>query len=617
MDTEIKISTGNPYPLGGYVIDGTTVNLAVVLNSDAPSGVFLYNTKTKSRKKICFRESNRIGNIYCVIVSNIKFEDYEYTFYSGDKEFCDPYGRIIIGNEHWGKTPKKLRAAFMKNEKVDGYRCPIMKSYVDSVFYLLHVRGFTKHKSSGVTYPGTFSGIVEKIPYLKQLGITTVEIMPAYEFIELAQKEECEPDVVDAFQSTEPKLNYWGYKEGYYFAPKSSYAEPGVIPALSFHRLVEALHDAKMELIMQFYFPTGVKQAFILDVLKYWVHEYHVDGFHLCGDKMPLALLGTDPMLANTKLIYYGFPTDEIYGQSKPNYKNLAVSNDDYMYNIRRFLKSDEAQLKGVLSNMKWNDKKLAGIHYITNSNGFTLKDLVSYDRKHNEENGENDRDGNPYNASWNCGYEGQTSKTSVNKLRHKQMKNAILFNMLSQSTPMILSGDEFGNSQKGNNNPYCIDSPLTWLNWNDINKHKDIYEFYKASIEFRRQHKILYMPKEYRMTDYLSCGFPDLSYHSEEAWKVNSDDLSRHFSMLYTEGYAQVDDNGVPAGALKNSTYIFVAVNMHWSTHTFALPNLRPNRNWYMVMDTGKPELFEPVLLDKDKKIIVRDRSIVVLLGK
>lgn len=617
--SDFVISAGNPYPLGASIVAKNTVNLALVNDFEGPVGILLYDNKSGKQSRIELGENNRIGNIYCVQVEGIDTDRYEYTFFEGDNEYCDPYGRLICGNDRWGRTPKRLRASFVESRKMPDKK-KLMTDYSDSVMYLAHVRGFTKHKSSGVKNPGTFSGIVEKIPYLKELGITTLELMPAYEFIEYEDKKKESTDVLDSFAPELPKLNYWGYKDSFFFAPKASYAEKGVKATESFAGMVNALHDAGIELIMQFYFPNEVKQAYILEVLKYWVFEYNVDGFHLMGERIPLALLGTEPMLANTKLMYYDFPVNEIYGSGKPKFRNLAVYNDDYMYTVRRFLKSDEGQICNVLKQMREVDDRFGSIHYVTNYNGFTLMDLVSYDRKHNMDNGENDRDGNPYNASWNCGFEGPTSRKAVNRLRRKQIRNAIVFNLLTQSTPLILAGDEFGNTQKGNNNPYCLDGPVTWLNWNDLIKNQDIYDFYKNCLDFRKNNKILHMGRPFKMTDYCECGCPDLSLHGEEAWKVQTDDLTRHFAMLYATIYSEADANGklhIEKDKAKKTDYIYIAVNMHWSEHSFALPKLAPGKKWEVVINTNDEKLVGDRLSSDMKKITVKDRSIIVIMSK
>ncbi len=619
---DIRVVPGNPYPLGAYCVNANEVNIAVVCMSDAPAGVILYDSKSTSCRKIPFPASSRVGNIDCMRLLNIDVSRYEYTLYEGEDEFPDPRGKLMTGNEKWGKLPGSLRSRFViENNGIDRSEDkPMIRDYKDSIFYLIHVRGFTRHRSSGVSHPGTFEGITEKIPYLNELGITALEIMPAYEFIELEPVKINESDVMDAYKPIEPKLNYWGYKKSFYFAPKSSYAASGINPVDSFKDMVCKLHKAGIELIMQFYFPNDINHSHILEVLKYWVNEYHVDGFHLMGENIPLALLGSEPMFASTKLLYYGFPTSEIYGNNTPGYKNLAICNDDYMFNIRRFLKSDEGMIRNVLGDLRYVDDKIGRVHYITNYNGFTLMDLVSFDRKHNEANGENNTDGNPYNASWNCGYEGSTTRKAVGRLRRRQIRNAIVFNMMTQSTPLILSGDEFGNSQKGNNNPYCIDGPLTWLNWNDLERNRDIYEFYKVCIRLRKENPILHMDRPFAMTDYCACGYPDLSLHGEEAWKAETDDLTRHFAMLYATHYADVDKNGkwLPGSdKSKKGDFIYIAVNMHWSEHEFALPKMHPDKRWKVLIDTSRNLNEEPDLSENVKKIRVGERSIMILIGR
>ena len=346
-----------------------------------------------------------------------------------------------------------------------------------------------------------------------------------------------------------------------------------------------------------------------MDVLRFWVCEYHVDGFHLKGDRIPNDMAASDPMLKETKLIYYGFPTGDIYGTKAPAYKNLAQCNDEYMYDIRKFLKSDERMMGKVLHHLKVNPKDQAVIHYVTESNGFTLHDLVSYDRKHNEDNGENNLDGNPYNASWNCGAEGKTKKKPVLELRLKQMKNAFLLNLFAQSTPMILAGDEFANSQKGNNNAYCQDNLISWLNWDDIDKNKELHSFVKDVIQFRKEHALLHRCKEYTMLDEAICGYPDLSYHSEEPWKCSYDDLTRHFGMMYCGNYS--DDE------TEKDTFIYLAVNMHWIPHEFALPKLPEGIKWHLVYDTDSNENRTEKALKKQDAFVVNERSIQVLIAK
>ena len=606
MAKQMITTKGTPYPSGVTVLKDGSLNISIAMeNKDC--GIIIYSGSKEY--KIPFDNSCRIGSLYCVNISEIEIKDTSgYCFYDGKKIFVDSYAKRVVGNEQYGKAAKKLRGAFYSEDFAWEEDRPLCIPYSDSLIYQLHVRGFTKHNSSGVTNKGTYEGVVEKIPYLQELGITAVELMPCYEFLEMEEKVVLDERIPMAYQDTEPVLNYWGYKEGYYYSPKSAYAA-GANAVTSFKTMVKELHKAGIEVIMQFYFPNEVSKSLIVDALRFWVCEYHVDGFHLKGERVPNDMLAADLLLKETKLIYYGFPTGEVYGNKAPSYKNLAECNDGYMYDMRKFLKSDERMMGSVLHHMKVNPKEQAVVHYITESNGFTLHDLVSYDRKHNEDNGENNLDGNPYNASWNCGAEGKTKKKPILELRLKQMKNAFLLNLFSQSTPMILAGDEFANSQKGNNNAYCQDNAISWLTWGDVDKNKELYTFVKDIIAFRKEHALLHKSKEYTMLDEAICGYPDLSYHSEEPWKCSYDDLTRHFGMMYCGDYS--DDE------TEKGTFIYLAVNMHWIPHEFALPKMPDGVKWQLVYDTDSKECRINKTLKKQNTFTVNERSIQVLIAK
>lgn len=615
MTDKMQFFKGNPYPLGATVLDNHTINFAVVLNQTKKCGILLYHKKTKKVDTIHFSRANAVGNIYCMKIEGICSGEYEYNFFEDEKVITDPYARVVVGNEKWGILPGILRGGFMEEPFDWKEDTQLMHAYADSIIYLLHVRGFTKHSSSGVKEKGTFKALTEKIPYLKELGITAVELMPCYEFLEMEERREEEIPGIYDLPADSPKLNYWGYKDAFYFAPKRSYC--GNISHTEYYNvfkeMVYQLHQNDIEVILQFYFPNQIKQAYILEVLKYWVYEYHIDGIHLMGDKIPTALLCTEPMLGNIKLFYYDFSLQDIYLPGEvPNYRNLAVCKDDFMYDIRKFVKSDEGMLPKVLYHMKHIPGKTGLIHYVSHSNGFTLADLVSYDRKHNELNGENNMDGNPYNCSWNCGFEGKTVKKTILNLRHKQMKNMEILNILSQGTPLILSGDEFMNSQEGNNNPYCIDNSVTWLNWNQLSKAEEMLTFMKELLAFRKAHPAFHGKKEATMTDYLSYGCPDVSYHGDEPWKLEYDNLTRHFGILYCGSYAKKEDGSFDCD-------IYLAINMHWAPHEFALPQLPGKKKWYLAVDTQEKNSFikEKKQIENQKKIRVWERSIEILIGE
>lgn len=453
--------------------------------------------------------------------------------------------------------------------------------YEDVIVYLAHVRGFTMHASSKVRGKGTFYGMQQKIPYLKELGITTVELQPVYEYEELDK---------------EGKVNYWGYQKGYYYAPRASYSYKNDV-VREFKELVKAFHEQGMEVILQFYFPAEVPRMEIPAILKYWSFTYQVDGFHLMGDNIPVGELAADVYLSRRKLWYYDFPVNELYpGKDKPEKRVLASYQDGYMYDVRRLLKGDEGCVYNAVKRMNYNPKAQGVINFVTNYFGLTMWDAVCFERKHNEENGENNKDGNDYNGTWNCGVEGATKKKQIVALRKKQFKNAFALLMLSQGTPLFFMGDEFGNSQRGNNNPYCQDNETTWLNWNDMQRNKELYGYVKELIAFRKSMPVFHMEKECMMMDYLSCGYPDLSYHGEEAFKPCWDYYSRQAGLLYCGDYAG-----------EKGSLVYLAINMHWEEQRFACPKLKKGKEITCVFTTD-----EDIKSDKEQ-IVLPPRSICV----
>ncbi|HOO29165.1 MAG TPA: hypothetical protein PLU43_11935, partial [Lachnospiraceae bacterium] len=276
------------------------------------------------------------------------------------------------------------------------------------------------------------------------------------------------------------------------------------------------------------------------------------------------------------------------------------------------FLKSDEDMLQAFLYRQRRNPQDVHVINYLTAYEGFTLNDLVSYDYKHNEENGEENRDGNNYNYSWNCGAEGSTRRKAVGKLRMRQMKNAFAMLLLSQGTPMLLSGDEFCNTQYGNNNAYCQDNKVTWLNWKQTKQSQELYEYVKELIALRKSHPILHMEEELRIMDYAACGYPDLSYHAEAAWYPKMENHIRHIGMMLCGMYARID-------RLTKDSFFFIAYNMHWESHKFGLPKLPKEMNWHYCLDTTDTLNRETVIKNLESKqdeITVPERSVLVLIG-
>ena len=472
------------------------------------------------------------------------------------------------------------------------------------------MRGLTKDSSSGVRNKGTFAGVVEKIPYLKELGITTLELMPAAEFQEIEM-----PDVADGNPyGNGPKptgrLNYWGYGAAFYYAPKASYAGTGRNPAVEFKKMVKALHQAGMEVVIELFFTGKETPAAVLDVVRFWVREFHVDGVHLTG-QAPAWILARDPYLTDTKL----WATYWDDGEKDPGYqKNLGEFNDGFLVDMRRALKGDEDQMKNLIFRSRRNPAGHGVINYMATNNGFTLMDMVSYERKHNEANGEENQDGTDYNYTWNCGEEGASRKKKLVQMRRQQLRNALLMVFLSQGTPLIQAGDEFGQSQGGNNNAYCQDNEISWLNWKLQKNNRDLLAFVKQVIAFRKAHPVFHMKEEPKVMDYRAVGKPDISYHGVNAWKPEFENFRRQIGIMYWGPY------GKKADGTADETF-FVAYNMHWEPHEFALPHLPRSQQWKIAFDTsdsrGYYEAGQEKELENQKRYMVPYRSIIVFVGK
>ena len=583
-------SRKNPYPLGAHKED-SRLRFAFV-SKKASCGILLFDRVTgKALEKIPFLPEERVGNIYCKTLDNIDAARITYQFYEEDKPIPDERARVFPGKSNFGRERSwsAMRAGFLADDfDWQGDRSPRIP-YHKAIVYCMHVRGFTKHASSNVKYRGTFAGILEKLPYLKEIGVTTLELQPAYEFLELPASEEQQQGLSYGVSrevssvGVPKKLNYWGYKKGFYYAPKASYTASND-PEAEFKTLIKTLHENNMELVMQFYFPSEVKRSEISEILRFWVLEYHVDGFHLMGENLPVELLAADDALADTKMWYYRFDTDALYDQGEqPKYPHTAEYNDAWYYDMRRYLKGDEGMLNSVLYHLRHIPQKAGCIHYLTNYYGFTLADLVSYDYKHNEANGEDNRDGSNYNCSWNCGEEGTARRKKTRQLRIRQMKNAICLVLLSQSTPLIFMGDEFGNSQKGNNNPYCQDNAIAWLDWGAMKKNEELFTFWKQLVNFRREHPILHPARELRLMDNLACGYPDLSYHGQNAWRPQTESYFRHIGVLLCGRYAETDE--------EDDELLYLAMNMHWESHDLALPRPPKGKCWKLAFSTDTKE--------------------------
>ena len=561
---DMKTAVGFPFPQG-CTVEGQTANFSVAVPEGQTCELIIY--KKGARASAFSQEmpySDVAGNLHFLSVVLEQPEDYEYCYKIGGKMVPDPYGKAFSGREHWsvskGKEKRKLRTRIVTDTfDWEKSQFPHLKKE-DVIAYSLHVRGFTKHSSSGVAHKGTFDGVTEKLPYLQKLGINQIHLMPVYEFDE-----------------NQRHVNYWGYGKAYFFAPKASYAAGD--PVNEMKSLVRQMHLAGIEVILEMPFTEGTTFSLILDCLRYWVMQYHVDGFivnpYICNPDE----LAKDPVLAKSKIL-----------KKEDGFQNV----------MRRFLKGDDGMIRDVICQLKNQDTQL--YNYIASHNGFTLCDVVSYDGKHNEAKGENNLDGPDYNYSWNCGAEGNSRKKAVNELRKNQIFNAFFLLLFAQGMPCILSGDEFMNTQKGNNNAYCQDNLISWLDWNQLSRQEELYTFVCRLIALRKAcMKQIAKKSEDTMG---RSGIPQISYHGEDAWQMPAGRASRQLGVFYHEESTEKD--------------FYIAYNMHWLSHSFALPSLPKGMEWVCIAGTKEGVLDEKEAVPvKDKKVQLEERTIKVFVGR
>ncbi len=603
------------------------------------------------------------GRVCAVHVRGLNAGRICYQYSDADGPVSDPYAARLADCRSFGvyKEPKERLLYepglfhFDWSEDI-----PPRIPFDSMILYKLHVRGFTKHPSSKVRHRGTFSGITEKLPYLKDLGVNAIELMPVMDFAEVtlkraaagpaaafktsatqhapaasqnslvprpnaasqtspvpqtnaasqlssAAKAPAAPPNAPGNAPMEQRLNCWGYGDAQFFAPKSAYAYGDV--QTEFCSMVRACHLNGIEVILEMLFVDGTPQAQILDCLRHWVLTYHVDGFHLNPEIVSMDMAVSDPVLSEIKLIGGSFDTRGIYGTKKPEYLRLAAAGEDFQHTMRCFLKGNDHCIPPFIQQCTVRDSLLPGIHFITSNNGFTLADLVAYNEKHNETNNEDNRDGTDYNNSWNCGAEGPTRSKKIRALRLRQMCNAMVLLIFQQGVPMLYAGDEFGNSQKGNNNAYCQDNDSFWLNWNDLKKNREFFEFVRALIQLRQSHPILHPAAPFRQMDYLSCGLPDLSLHGKNPWYPDYAYDNHYIGIMYCGHYAPIDG--------KNDDTFYFAYNMHWEPTRVCLPAANRGLRWMTLLNTAEANpLVVKELVTKENYVIIPERSIVIFIA-
>lgn len=608
---DYRMEAGNPARLG-VTKNGKDINFAVVVRDGKDCSLLLYKKgQQKIAAELPFTEKMRFGDIYALQIENFPVKEYEYNYRIDGDVIQDPYAACLRGREVWGtqiESPHAVRGGIQFERFFWQGDRKLMLPYEECVLYITHVRGFTKDSSSKVRHPGTFAGVREKIPYLKSLGINQLELMPVYEFAETGSKKTSRKHM-PICRADRARMNYWGYGDANFFAPKASYSASGN-PVRELKELVRELHRNGIELILEFYFPDRTSPYLIRDCICYWMAEYHIDGVHVNSQGAPVVDLAQDPKLSGIKIMSESFPLENIYDPDYiPAYRRLAEYNDGFLQRARQFLRGDEDMLGQIAWSMRRNPPQNAVVNYMAYHNGFTLFDAVTYDVKHNEANGENNRDGNNYNYSCNYGEEGRTSSRKLEKLRRRQLRNAFLLILLSQGVPAVYGGDEMGNSQQGNNNVWCQDNEISWIQWSSRKADRNLRAFVKDAIRFRKEFPAFGRRGEYTMKDMLSKGVPDLSYHGRKAWYGEFENYSRQIGILY-------------AGCYTGAMTCYVAYNMHTTEHELALPTLGRGEYWHIVADTGREvhafyEKGKEPLLEKQKTVTVPPRTILILAGK
>lgn len=617
----LKIQNGNYEPLGAS-FDGKNSNFAVLCEGDVPVWLLLYRKKsTKPFARLPFSESSRVGNILSMKIPDFDIREYTYNFLTGNEgmeKICpDPYARLICGREKFGIRGKKpepedkvpgetsVRCSFVNLKKAPVNTSPVC--YDEMIAYGVHVRGFSKkinRKDITQAERGTFTALKKSIPYFKELGVNYISLMPCYEFDELSEEQDgMNGNAVCPDLQKKRRVNYWGYVPGNYFAPKAAYAATEDVCG-EFYDMVEAFHLEKIEVGMELFFPENITPKFMEEVASFWVKYYGIDGFRIYCNEIGKKHLATVPYLGRTKLIFgsWAAASSGDNAQNKEQWKQIGIASNAFQNRLRSFLKGDFRTTESAFYAITANGAKTSMVNYMACHDGFTLYDSLSYDYKHNEANGEENKDGSFENLSWNCGAEGTTRKRNVQNLRMKMLQNAFVLLLLSQGTPYIYGGDEFGNSQGGNNNAWCQDNEIGWLDWRTPKCYEGLLSFVKKLIAFRKKHEVFHQKQPLRMLDTLSCGYPDVSCHGSEPWRMDFENDRHGLGLLYCGDYVKEPGEAV-----------YVVYNMYWEEQEFYLPRPEKNREWHLVFDTQRygAAVFVNAEEASEKQIRVSPRSI------
>jgi glycogen operon protein len=682
------IRPGSPLPFGATLVAGG-VNFAVFSHHAHSCALVLFESGCHEPvAEIQFPPEFRVGDVFAMMVFDLDPEEFEYGLrldgpsdltrrhrFDDSQILLDPTARCIVIREATdakldGPLSQIYRARLIPDDFDWNNDQPLNLPFEDLVIYEAHVRGFTKSESSGVTFPGTFAGIREKIPYLKDLGINCLELLPIFQFNEL-DNDRVNPTTSERIR------NYWGYNTVGFYAPHAGFAATNSMGTQvdELKALVKELHRNGIEIMLDVVFnhtaegnengptisfrgldnstyymlsPHGeylnfsgcgntfncnhpVVRDFVLNCLRYWVAEYHIDGFRFDlasimgrsteGDPLPnpplLESLAMDPVLAKTKLIAEAWDAGGLYQVgSFPAYGRWAEWNGKFRDCVRKSLKSDLGQIPELAKRLIGSPDvypvrgPTASVNFVTCHDGFTLADLVSYNDKHNTANGENNSDGTNENYSWNCGIEGPTDDVQVLNLRHRQIKNALAMLFLSQGVPMLLMGDEAGRSQQGNNNAYCQDNPVSWLDWNLLEVNKELYRFCRYLIGFRHQHEVLRC-RVYAGQASATGDIFEVDWHGT---KVSQPDWSEYSRVLALTMKLSVDGK---------IDVIYAALNLYWEPLMYELPKAPTGHQWHQFMHTGMAapdDICEPgkeLPLSDQSSLQMTGRSIAILVAR
>lgn len=584
---KIKVSD---YTLGASVLQGYMRFMISFPGEESCTLRVFEGKEEKPFYELEMDKSFKTGAVFAVEIdmNDMPQGNITYDYICGGKRYIDPYAKRIAGRDSFGRSGDARGVVCATAKDTDSITNgnlshPELKK-TELIIYKLHVRGFTAHESSKVKNPGTFKGLLQKKDYIKKLGVNALLLMPCYDFDEIIvdnrriygipenMPKELEESINKVQETT--RVNYWGYGcEAAYFAPKASYASEPEKVCEEFKEVIEAFHKQGIEIYMEMFFDEQTPAGFVTDVLRYWSVQYGVDGFRINDCYVRAAK--QEPFLEGIKLF------------------SMSGTDGSFEYNkgfeeaARRFLKGDEGQVQGFTERFFKAPDFNGVVNYVTDHEGFTLMDLYSYDIRHNGANGEGNHDGIEINNSWNCGEEGATKKTKIKQLRYLMMRNAMTTLFMSKGTPMLLAGDEFLNSQDGNNNVYCQDNATGWLIWNKNADAKRFTAFVKELIEFRKS-GMLYASK--------SQNGQDISYHGVQAWKPDFSHYSRMIAYM-----------------IRGQKNYYLIFNMYWQEQLFEMPTTAKKCEWKLTLTTASESENADLLKISEDGIEVPARTIML----